>query len=323
MAPRATPQPRFRARIGRTHSLHYTLGPLLLAVALVLLSIFSAQAGVNAAPAPAAVERNQIIPPVPQPANRAPNAESRALRAAARIAPSPLPALAARVTQAPNADVLLERNGDVDAVLRWYQSRPKAKLEKPTRVERDETPNVPLSQLGPPSFPAEFPSCGKCEEKYSSLSSCMEASSVFQNATNIFNSPLSYFAVIKCACTDTFQAVYPQCLDCFQHTNQCWYLGTDPQGTGAPAIISNIRNICGFGSALLGGVATANGQNGSGPAPSSVGTYTDVNPTDYRPGYNDQSAGPIFGGAVGSRGASGVVGALAVGLVVGVAMLVV
>lgn len=53
----------------------------------------------------------------------------------------------------------------------------------------------------------------------------MEASSVFQNASSIFNSPWSYISVIKCACTDTFQAVYPQCVQCFQMTNQCQYLG--------------------------------------------------------------------------------------------------
>ncbi|KAE8224348.1 hypothetical protein CF319_g2733 [Tilletia indica] len=304
MAHRATTATtqRTRVRVSRNHGLQYTLGPLVLAVALVLLSIFSAQVGVNAAPA-AVVRQQQRAASPPQPAARMPDAETRALRAAARVEPSPIAIRSPRPTQAPG---YFERNADVDAVLRWYKEE---KDHRPTPVKRDETPNVPLSQLGPPSFPAQYPSCGKCEEKYSSLSSCMEASAVFQNATNIFNNPLSYVAVIKCACTDTFQAVYPQCLDCFQHTNQCWYLGTDPQGTGAPAVISNIRNICGFGSALLGGVASANGLNGTGTTnvvPSSIGTYTDVASTDYRAGYNDQSDGPIFGGAqVGVRVAGG------------------
>ncbi|KAK0529597.1 hypothetical protein OC834_003620 [Tilletia horrida] len=292
----------------KTHKLP-TLASLSLAL-LLLLSLFAAHAGVHAAPAPVPAiavaarynfQRNNF-PAQPQPVARGPDAEVRALRAAARVEPSPVAELgankrapsAAQVTHAPGWERSQE---DLEGILRWYRARGQ---ERPTPVKRDEQPPVPLSQLGPPSFPAQYPSCEKCEEKYSSLSSCMEASAVFQNATNIFNNPLSYFAVIKCACTDTFQAVYPQCLDCFQHTNQCWYLGTDPQGTGAPAIISNIRNICGFGSALLGGVATANGMNGTGTTtvkPSSIGTYTDVNPTDYRPGYNDQSTGPIFGGA--------------------------
>jgi len=144
---------------------------------------------------------------------------------------------------------------------------------------RDDIPDRPLSELGPPTFPAQYPSCQKCQAQYSSISSCMEASSVFANTTSIFNDPISYIAVIKCACTDTFQAVYPQCVDCFQHTDQCWYLGTDPQGTGAGQLTTNIRQICGFGSALLGGVAASNGLNNSGVNVSVVPTYTDVSTT--------------------------------------------
>lgn len=99
----------------------------------------------------------------------------------------------------------------------------------------------------------------------------MEASAVFENATNIFNSPLKYIDVLKCSCTDTFQAVYPQCLDCFQRTGQCQYLGTDPKGTGAPAIVGNLRNICGFASGILGGAEKANN-------PSSNNSYTPSTP---------------------------------------------
>lgn len=166
----------------------------------------------------------------------------------------------------------------------------------PSPVERSDVPSVPLSQLGPPSFPAQYPSCYNCQQKYSSLSSCMEAASVFQNATNIFNSPWSYIAVIKCACTDTFQAVYPQCVQCFQMTDQCYYLGTDPKGTGAPAIVTNIRQICAFGSSLLGGADKANyPDNNNTFTPSVVPAYTDV--TQGGVGYQDQSTGAIFGGA--------------------------
>ncbi|KDN39844.1 hypothetical protein K437DRAFT_270171 [Tilletiaria anomala UBC 951] len=172
---------------------------------------------------------------------------------------------------------------------------------------RDDQPSVPLSQLGSPTFPPQYPSCRKCQKSYSSISSCMEASSVFANATSIFNNPLNYIAVIKCACTDTFQAVYPQCVDCFQHTDQCWWLGTDPKGTGAPQLVTNIRQICGFGSALLGGVAGANGMNHSHNV-SIVPTYTDVSTTAA--GYIDQSAGSIFGAAASLQAGSASVVAL-------------
>ncbi|SPO39147.1 uncharacterized protein PSFLO_04626 [Pseudozyma flocculosa] len=160
----------------------------------------------------------------------------------------------------------------------------------PSKRQADQ-PSVPLASMGPPTFPAEFPSCPKCEADYGKLSSCMGAASVFANSTSIFNNPMAYINVIRCACTDTFQSVFPQCVDCFQHTNQCYYLGTDPQGTGAGSLTSNIRNICGFGSALLGGVATANNNVGTA-IPSSPGQYTDVNTVGQ--GYNDQSTGAIF-----------------------------
>lgn len=167
----------------------------------------------------------------------------------------------------------------------------------PSPVERSDVPSVPLSQLGPPSFPAQYPSCYNCQQKYSSLSSCMEATSVFQNATSIFNSPWSYIAVIKCACTDTFQAVYPQCVQCFQMTDQCYYLGTDPKGTGAPEMVTNIRQICAFGSSLLGGAEKANYPYSNNTfTPSVVPAYTDV--TQGGAGYQDQSTGAIFGGAM-------------------------
>ncbi len=197
--------------------------------------------------------------------------------ACARLAPVEKPTPVAR-DQIPEHPQILP-------VGRWVQdgehpllARYEPQVTPAALVRRGDVPDRPLSELGPPNFPPEYPSCVKCEERYSSISSCMRASSVFANATSIFNDPISYIAVIKCACTDTFQAVYPQCVDCFQHTDQCWYLGTDPQGTGAPQLITNIRQICGFGSALLGGVAGANGMNNSQPA-SAVPTYTDVTQT--------------------------------------------
>lgn len=91
--------------------------------------------------------------------------------------------------------------------------------DSPSPVKRDDIAPVPTSWLAEPTFPADIPSCPKCQENYDSISSCAKASAVFANATSIFNDPLSYIAVIKCSCTDTFQSVFPQCVDCFQNTN--------------------------------------------------------------------------------------------------------
>ncbi|SPO23486.1 uncharacterized protein UTRI_02165 [Ustilago trichophora] len=202
---------------------------------------------------------------------------------------SPIPTPLARVPT-------LNPRSTPDEIYEFYSPRHILSESLPlerraTPVKRQDQPPVPLSSLGPPKFPSDIPSCPKCEERYSSLSSCMGASAVFANASSIFNNPIGYINVIKCACTDTFQAVYPQCLDCFQHTDQCYYLGTDPQGTGANKVVTNLRNICGLGSALLGGVATVNNNVGTA-VPANPGTYTDVSTTGA--GYKDASTGAIF-----------------------------
>lgn len=55
--------------------------------------------------------------------------------------------------------------------------------------------------------------------------------------------------------------------------------------------MTNLRAICGLGSALLGGVATANNNVGTN-VPSQPGSYTDVSTTGA--GYKDASTGAIF-----------------------------
>lgn len=79
---------------------------------------------------------------------------------------------------------------DLSALLRLQR-------RAPTPSENIDQAPVPLSQLPAPTFPASIPSCEKCEANYGSLSSCMQASSVFENFTSIFNSPLAYISVIK------------------------------------------------------------------------------------------------------------------------------
>ena len=90
----------------------------------------------------------------------------------------------------------------------------------------------------------------------------------------IFN-PGAFVDVIKCACADTFQAVFPQCVDwygrslspllhpltllkkiSFTQTNQTDVLNTD----NIPAVVNGIREVCGLGSSIFGSAAIHNGQ---------------------------------------------------------------
>ena len=69
------------------------------------------------------------------------------------------------------------------------------------------------SGLGTPSFPPDPPSCPKCAESFGSINSCAAAAPVLANFSMVIFNPGAFIDIIKCACTDTFQAAYPQCAD--------------------------------------------------------------------------------------------------------------
>ncbi|BGP11057.1 hypothetical protein JCM10049v2_006956 [Rhodotorula toruloides] len=109
-----------------------------------------------------------------------------------------------------------------------------------------------------PYFPQEIPSCVACEPEWTSISSCARAAAAFKDWKQMLFYPVSFVDAIKCACTDTFSSAYPQCVDCFVQTNQCEeYLGVPSLEANSSSIFDGMRNVCGFGSALLGGVATS------------------------------------------------------------------
>ncbi|KAG8843521.1 hypothetical protein FRB91_011000 [Serendipita sp. 411] len=115
-------------------------------------------------------------------------------------------------------------------------------------------------------FPDTPVSCKFCEQHFDEIDSCANASTVFANPAQIIFNPLSFVTVIECACTDTFKSTYPQCVDCFEQTNQTVFL--EPEGGNFSSIITGMRQICALGSAIFGGVASANSQlPGQTPVP--------------------------------------------------------
>ncbi|KAK0189431.1 hypothetical protein F5146DRAFT_982000 [Armillaria mellea] len=107
-----------------------------------------------------------------------------------------------------------------------------------------------------PYFPDSPASCPICAQNYSSIQNCAAAAPVLANFSMIIFNPGAFVDVIKCACTETFQSVFPQCVDCFQETNQTDVL----PGNNLPSIISGMRNICALESTLLGNVSKADGE---------------------------------------------------------------
>ncbi|PPQ95777.1 hypothetical protein CVT26_015917 [Gymnopilus dilepis] len=88
----------------------------------------------------------------------------------------------------------------------------------------------------------------------------------------IFN-PGAFIDVLKCACADTFQSVFPQCVDCFIKTNQSDVLDT----SSLPSLVGDIKNICGLESALLGNVSGADASLTAGaPIPTSSASASTV-----------------------------------------------
>ncbi|KAI8990388.1 WD40 repeat-like protein [Trametes punicea] len=124
------------------------------------------------------------------------------------------------------------------------------------RLDGSSVSEIAPRQDGQPVFPDQPPSCPICEQNFGSIDSCAQAAPVLANFSMIIFNPGAFIDVIKCACADTFQSAYPQCVDCFTQTNQTQFLNS----SDLPSVLTGIRNICAIESTLLGGVATADGE---------------------------------------------------------------
>jgi len=134
-----------------------------------------------------------------------------------------------------------------------------------------QTSASPIAELGStlnslqrrtePFFPSEPDSCPICAKDYDSIRSCAEAAPVFENFTMVMFNPGAFVVTIKCACADTFRAVFPQCVDCFIRTGQDEVI----MGHDLPAVVEGLRQICAISSALLGNVTAQNEEDARNP----------------------------------------------------------
>ncbi|TFK36586.1 hypothetical protein BDQ12DRAFT_633855 [Crucibulum laeve] len=128
-------------------------------------------------------------------------------------------------------------------------------------VRASPTPRViSLERRTDPFFPDQPLSCPICAKDYPSINGCAQAAPVLTNFTNIIFNPGAFIDVIKCACTDTFQATFPQCADCFIKTGQEDVLNTPD----LPGVVDGMRKICALQSTLLGNVSNSNGETTPG-----------------------------------------------------------
>jgi hypothetical protein len=123
----------------------------------------------------------------------------------------------------------------------------------PLNVERRD-----IEERAQPYFPDSPPSCQICEPNYGQIDSCANASIVLANFSQIIYAPLQFLSVIECACTNTFQSAYPQCVDCFEQTNQTCFL--EPPSGNLSSVITGMRQICALGSSIFGHVGSVNSE---------------------------------------------------------------
>ncbi|KAG8771925.1 hypothetical protein FRC12_003346 [Ceratobasidium sp. 428] len=118
--------------------------------------------------------------------------------------------------------------------------------------------DVQMHKRTTPYFPEYPPSCPKCQAEFDNINSCAEASEALADPRSIILDPVGFYDLIKCSCTDTFQSVFPQCVNCFVQTNQTAVLNYDTADLSS--VVSGMRQVCSLASTLLGGVASANSQ---------------------------------------------------------------
>jgi len=132
----------------------------------------------------------------------------------------------------------------------------------PSRSRIQKRSNL-ATRSTPPVFPDYPPSCPKCAERYPEIESCCQAAPVLANFSMVIFNPSAFVDVVRCACADTFLAVFPQCVDCFVRTNQTDVL----EAPSLPDILEGMRHVCALQSIFYGNVSHANSEAPS-PSPS-------------------------------------------------------
>ncbi|KAF5366734.1 hypothetical protein D9758_006564 [Tetrapyrgos nigripes] len=159
-----------------------------------------------------------------------------------------------------------------------------------------------------PTFPPDPPSCPICQQNYDRINNCAQAAPVLANFSEIIFNPGAFINVIQCACTETFQSVFPQCVDCFVQTNQTQVLNAPDLNS----VVSGMRQVCALASTLLGGVASTDGELPSTTAsPTPTPTSTNAASALY-PRLSSTVSGAVF--QVMILSAAGVVGGVLLAL---------
>ncbi|KAJ7146199.1 hypothetical protein C8R44DRAFT_756833 [Mycena epipterygia] len=129
----------------------------------------------------------------------------------------------------------------------------------------------PRTNSTDPQFPSSPASCGLCQQNYDSIKLCISVVPVMANSSTIISNPGSFINVITCACTEPFQSTFPQCIDCFQTTNQDAVLNM----SDSEDVIDGINKVCAFEAALgIGSGSSISFTDTTGPTSTPASTPT-------------------------------------------------
>ncbi|KAJ6625947.1 hypothetical protein B0H10DRAFT_1782192, partial [Mycena sp. CBHHK59/15] len=83
---------------------------------------------------------------------------------------------------------------------------------------------------------------------YTEIQLCISVAPVMANFSTVISNPGSFINVITCACTDPFKTTFPECVDCFENTDQEDVLNM----SDLDAVIEGINKVCALESAIFG-----------------------------------------------------------------------
>ncbi|KAJ7756339.1 hypothetical protein B0H16DRAFT_1721934 [Mycena metata] len=109
---------------------------------------------------------------------------------------------------------------------------------------RDDTPE--------PQFPSSPATCGQCQQasmqNYDNIKLCMSLVPIMANSSTVIANPGSFIDVLTCGCTEPFKSTFPECVDCFENTNQDAVLNI----TDVDAVTQGLAKVCALEGAIFG-----------------------------------------------------------------------
>ncbi|KAJ7042956.1 hypothetical protein C8F04DRAFT_58290 [Mycena alexandri] len=85
-------------------------------------------------------------------------------------------------------------------------------------------------------------------QNYDNIKLCMSLVPIMANSSTVIANPGSFIDVLTCGCTEPFKSTFPECVDCFENTNQDAVLNI----TDVDAVMQGLTKVCALEGAIFG-----------------------------------------------------------------------